>query len=181
MKKIAIALVLVLVVALGLLIGLSRSGFTLFGKTLFAWNEEAAELEKLAKQFLTDLQFKDFDKAAMYHTFVDKGKANIPKLIERLFQVKPEFLNIRDFEIVRVDMDPDGKRARTFFRSTMEILNTAKDDKPNKEREVEGILYWHKRPAAEGEKAAPPGTTTTPPTPEELAEKWFMKLESSLH
>lgn len=181
MKKIAIALVLVLVLSVGLLVGLTQSGVSLFGKTLFAWNDEVAELERLAKQFLTDLQYKDFDKAGMYHTFIDKGKANIPKLIERLFQVKPEVLNIRDFEIVKVDLDPDGKRARTFFRSTMEILNTAKDDKPNKEREVEGILYWHKRPAIEGEKAVAPGTTTTPPTPEELAEKWFMKLESSLH
>jgi hypothetical protein len=180
MKKIAIALVLVLVLAIGLLVGLRSYGLSLFGKT-FAWNQEVAELERLAKLFLTDLQYKDFDKASMYHTFVDKGKANIPKLIERLFQVKPEVLNIRDFEVVKVDMDPDGKRARTFFRSTMEILNTAKDDKPNKEREVEGILYWHKRPAAEGEKPLPPGATPTPPTAEELAEKWFMKLESSLH
>jgi hypothetical protein len=179
MKKIAIALVLVLVLAVVLLVGLGRSGFTLFGKTLFAWNEDVAELERLTRGFLTDLQFKDFDKAALYHTFVDKGKANIPKLIERLFQVKPEFLNIRDFEVVRVEMDPDGKRAKAFFRSTLEILNTAKDDKPNKEKEVEGILYWHKLPGTEARD--PKVASTTPPTPEELADTWFMKLESSLH
>jgi hypothetical protein len=181
MKKIAIALVLVLLLAVGLLVGLGAGGWSLFGKTL-AWNQDAALLEKLAREFLTDLQFKDFSKAGKYHTLLDAKKADIPKLIERMFAVKPEFLNIRDFEVVKVDLDPDGKRARTFFRSTLEILNTAKDDKPNKEKEVEGILYWHKLPAAEGISGGPTsGTATTPTTTEQVAEQWFMKLESSLH
>jgi len=186
MKKAGIALLVVLVLAIATLVGIRSYGFKLFGFS-YAWNEDMAELDKLARSFLQDLQFKDFDKAGKYHNLIEQGKANIPQLIERLFQVKPEVLNIRDFEIVRVDMDEDGKRARTFFRSNMEILNTAEGENPNKEKMIEGILYWHKRPAAEGAPATP-GTTTdvaaTPPapgTPEALAEKWFMKLESSLH
>lgn len=180
MKKIAVALVIVVLLSIGVLVGVRAGGFSLFGRTL-AWNEDLATLERLARAFLTDLQYKDFEKAGMYHTLADKGKANIPKLIERLFQVKPEVLNIRDFEIVKVDLDPDGKRARTFFRSTLELLNTAEGDKPNKEKQVEGILYWHKRPAAEADPAAPRPAPGTSEAAAAAAEEWFMKLESSLH
>ncbi len=182
MKKVGIILLVVLALAAATLVGLQSHGFRLFGFS-YTWNEELAQLDKLARAFLQDLQFKDFDKAGKYHSFVDQGKANIPQLIERLFQVKPEVLNIRDFEIVKVDLDDDGKRARTFFRSNLELLNTAEGDKPNKEKQVEGILYWHKLPvsaaraAAEGEAAA---TTATEAAAAE-AEQWFMKLESSLH
>ena len=171
MKKIALALVLVLVLAMVALVGVGAGGFFM--------SKDEAIIYKLARSFLTDLQFKDFEKAASYHTLLDSKKANIPKLIEKLFAVKPELLNIREFEIVKVEMDPDGKRAKAFFRSTGEILNTAKDDKPNKEKEVEGILYWHKLPSSEGAPGAPTMTTTDPAAAE--AEKWFMKLESSLH
>lgn len=194
MKKVGIALLIVLALATAALIGVKSYGFRLFGMS-YAWNEDMAELDKLARAFLQDLQFKDFAKAGKYHTLLEQGKADIPQLIERLFQVKPEVLNIRDFEIVRVDMDEDGKRARTFFRSNMELLNTAEGENPNREKMVEGILYWHKRPESEGAPAATGTTTGTevatttatdaappaPGTPAALAEKWFMKLESSLH
>lgn len=185
MKKVGIALLLVLVLAGVALVGVQRHGFGLLGFS-YTWNEELAQLDKLARAFLQDLQFKDFDKAAKYHSFVDQAKANIPQLIERLFQVKPEMLNIRDFEIVRVDLDDDGKRARTFFRSNLELLNTAEGDKPNKEKQIEGILYWHKLPVGAGKAPSAEGTATTtdaPTTTEAVAaeaEQWFMKLESSL-
>ncbi|MCO5171325.1 MAG: hypothetical protein M9894_33910 [Planctomycetes bacterium] len=176
MKKVGVVLAVVLGLAVAALIGFQSYGFQLFGVS-WAWDKEKAELARLAQSFLQDLQFKDFDKAGKYHELIDQGKADIPKLIERLFQVKPEVLNIRDFEVVRVDMDQDGKRARTFFRSNLEFLNTAEGDKPNKEKQVEGILYWHKRPGAAGEAEAP----TDGSDPAALAEQWFMKLESSLH
>lgn len=181
MKKVGIALVLVLALAGATLVGLRSYGFSVFGFS-YTWNEELAQLDKLARAFLQDLQFKDFDKAGKYHSFLDQGKANIPKLIERLFQVKPEVLNIRDFEIVKVDLDDDGKRARTFFRSNLELLNTAEGDKPNREKQIEGILYWHKLPASAGK---PPAAEGQPASATEAAaaeaEQWFMKLESSLH
>lgn len=191
MKKVGVALVVVLALAIATLLGIRSYGFKLFGIS-YAWNEDMAELDRLARGFLQDLQFKDFDKAGKYHTLLEQGKADIPQLIERLFQVKPEVLNIRDFEIVRVDLDEDGKRARTFFRSNLELLNTAEGENPNREKQIEGILYWHKQPATEGGPAATTTTevaTTTatdaappaPGTPAAVAEKWFMKLESSLH
>jgi hypothetical protein len=179
-KKVGIALLLVLALAGATLVGLRSYGFNLFGLS-YTWNEELAQLDKLARSFLQDLQFKDFAKAGKYHSFLDQGKADIPKLIERLFQVKPEVLNIRDFEIVKVDLDEDGKRARTFFRSNLELLNTAEGDKPNKEKQIEGILYWHKLPVTAGMPPSAEGAaqTTTDAVAAE-AEQWFMKLESSL-
>lgn len=184
MKKVGIALLLVLVLAVTALVGFKSYGFKFMGFS-YAWNQELAELDRLARSFLQDLQFKDFDKAGKYHDLVDQGKANIPQLIERLFQVKPELLNIRDFEIVKVDLDDDGKRARTFFRSNLELLNTAEGEKPNKEKQVEGILYWHKRPLSpagstqpDGEGEQPAASATEAAAAE--AERWFMKLESSL-
>lgn len=194
LKKVAIALVLILGLGVALLAGISSSGGLggLFAK-LFGVSSEYAELEALAKQFLTDLQYKDFAKSAQYHTLAEQAKVDIPRLIENVFQVKPEFLNIRDFKVTKVTVDPDGRRARTFFRSTLELLNTAEGDKPNKEKQVEGILYWHKRPASEAAskvgpdgKPLPPSTETSTAAqpvdgPAAVAERWFMKLESSLH
>lgn len=173
MKKVGIALAVVLALAGVALVGLQRHGFSFLGFS-YTWNEELAELHRLARSFLQDLQFKDFEKAAKYHSLADQARADIPKLIERLFQVKPELLNIRDFEIVRIDLDDDGKRARTFFRSNLELLNTAEGDKPNKEKQIEGILYWHKLPAS---AAGPEGAAEAAAAE---AERWFMKLESSL-
>ncbi len=163
MKKVGIALVVLLVGGVALLLGLKQGGVSLGGFG-FAWNEDKAVLRELAHSFLEDLQYKDFKKAASYHTHADQAKVEIPKLIERLFQVKPEQLNIRDIEITQVTIDSSGDRARTFFRSTIELLNSSrKKDQPNEERKVEGILYWHERPASE---ALPP-----PPKPGETAKE----------
>ena len=178
MKKIALGLSLFLVLAVLLLAGLDRYGFRLGGLGL-DWNEEAGALRDLAEQFLEDLTYKDFAAAAEYHTWADQEEVDIPRLIERMFKIKPELLNIRDIRITEVDLDSGGERARTFFTVTMEILNSAGDqpDEPNRERQVEGILYWHKRPAAEGVAAPEEGASVDLPS----GERWFMMLESSLH
>ncbi len=202
MKKLGIALLVVLtlsVVALAKFRSYSPFGFGL--GSLLGGNDVAV-LEELARHFLEDLQYKDFDKAGTYHTFLDQAKVEIPKLIERLFQVKPEVLNIRDFKITDVTIDESGQRARTFFHANMELLNTARDGNPNDERKVEGILYWHRRPAIEAqpvkapEGAVKPAGSTETPTPAPATEataaapatgtegppmQWFMELESSLH
>ena len=200
MKKITIGLVLLVLLSVALLAGMSGSGWRMFGMGV-AWNTQKAELEQLAASFLEDVQFKDFDKAAKYHTFTDQGKADLPKLIERLFQVKPEQLNISNIQITRVDLDSAGKRARTFFKANTELLNSAQNprEEQNREREVEGILYWHKRPLREafpapaaGEEGKPAGPDPVAQAIEDLAqsdpegpvadgERWYMMLESSLH
>lgn len=205
MKKVLIALGALLLVGVLLLAGLGRTGFSLFGVG-WSWSPEAAAVEALARSFLEDIQFKDFQKAASYHTWTDEQKADIPKLIEDLFQVKPEQLNISDIRITRVELDRDGKRARTFFTTQLEVLNSKHqsqaEEPKNERREVEGVLFWHKRPAAEDvppptEAPSPPADATAaapaaptpaappspPPTPGTAAaegERWFLRLESSL-
>ncbi len=200
MKKLGIALLVVLTLAV-VALAKFRTLTTFGGLGAFLGGNDVAVLEDLARHFLEDLQYKDFDKAGTYHTFLDQAKVEIPKLIERLFAVKPEMLNIRDFKITDVTIDGSGQRARTFFNANMELLNTARDGNPNEERKVEGILYWHRRPATEGQgpkpadgAVRPAGSTEAAPTPAGATEtaaapatgtetptQWFMELESSLH
>jgi hypothetical protein len=192
-KKAVAILVLVVVLGVGLLAGLGADGFHL-GSFGVDWAPERATVKALAGKFLEDLKYKDFDKAGRYHTWEDQKTVDIPKLIERLFAVKPEQLNIHNIKITRADFDESGKRARTFFKCDLETLNTSnkpkKEGGKNKTREVEGILYWHKLPQKEGlAKAAKAGEKAKdlPPSslqadmPGEGDERWFMRLESSLH
>ena len=181
MKRFLLVLALFCGVVVFVLSGLGPAGFDL-GRiglgdfSLPLGGSETKLLEGLAYDFLEDLQYKDFDRAATYHTFADQGNADIPNLIERLFLMKPEQLNIRDIRIVSVDLDRGGSRARTFFKTTVEQLNsTGKSrEETNREREVEGILYWHRRPAEEGYAKG------QAPVEEIGTERWFMMLESSL-
>ena len=82
-KKVGLGMAAVVLLGILLLAGLSGDGFSLFGTSLY-WSSESAKLKKLADQFLEDLQYKDFDKAAKYHTFEDQKTVDIPSLIERL-------------------------------------------------------------------------------------------------
>jgi hypothetical protein len=127
---------------------------------LYFMNEDQKELFKLAEKFLEAIKYKDFKAAADFHNAADMKKADIPKLIERLFKVKHELLNIRDLAVTKVDVDSTGKRARTFFNANVEMLNSLQkggDGKQRKHNDTEGILYWQKEDG-----------------------KWVMKLESSL-
>lgn len=124
-------------------------------------DEDKQKLIEQARAFLEAIQYKDFEKAASFHNEIDRAKADIPALIERLFKVKPELLNIRDLQVTGVDIDSTGTRARTFFNTNIEFLNSLrnpKDDPDRKQRDTEGVLYWQKNEA---------GT-------------WDLKLESSL-
>ena len=113
---------------------------------------EARKLGGMARSFLEDIKFKDFKAAAQYSTPEDRDKADIPALIERLFQVKPEVLQIDNIELMAVDVDSTGKRARTKLKTDVKLLNT------NELKHPEVLLYW--KEGADG--------------------KWFMDLASSL-
>ena len=186
-KKIAAVLLLVLVAGGAALVAQQRG--------LLSANPDRAVLQQLSQRFMEDLQYKDFDKAALYHTYEDQQKADIGQLIQRMFLVKPEQLNIRNVRIVGVDFDSSGDRARAFVTCTNEVLNTgdkAKDEK-NRAKQVEAILYWHRRPSREAYpsdeelKAAVKAGKTMPEVkeiqePKQSGElRWYLRLESSLH
>ncbi|MEW6281003.1 MAG: hypothetical protein AB1758_20485 [Candidatus Eremiobacterota bacterium] len=127
----------------------SEEGYT---RVSASSNEDARFVNDRTIDFLEDIKFKDFDKAASYHNSEDRKKVNISRMIERIFAIKPEFLDIMSYEIVRIELDRSGSRARVHTRSKVKVLNTKEIRQP------ELIFYWHKDPK----------------------EGWVMKLESSL-
>ena len=110
-------------------------------------------LRRIALDFMEDVQFKDFERAASYHAPELIETVDIPFLIQRLFAVKPEALDIMDYEVVFADIDSSDMRARVKLRVRAKLLASERID----EREL--ILYFHR---------------DAPGAP------WYMKLEDSL-
>lgn len=153
MKKVILIFALLVGLAMGLLYMTKTSGRgigTAFNQVASA---DVKHIRERSKDFLEDLQYKDFKKAGSYHSTEDRKSVDIPVLIERLFAVKPEFLDIMRYEIKKIEIDRSGDRAKVKTQTTVKLLNTNKIKKP------EIILYWRKDPK----------------------EGWVMKLESSLH
>jgi hypothetical protein len=115
-------------------------------------NAQTREVTELGRQFMEAVQYKDFKAAAALSPPEDREKADIPKLIERLFLVKPEQLQIDKVQLLVADVDSTGKRARTKFGTDVKLLNT------QELRHPEVMLYWRK--AVDGH--------------------WYMDLASSL-
>lgn len=151
MKKVILVLVAIVAFAVILLAFTSRN--SMVGGGVSQASAEARLLERLSSSFLEDIKFKDFQKAGSYHSREERKKVDIPHLIERLFAIKPEFLDVMRYEIVKVEFDSSGKRCKVKTRTVVKILNT----KEIKEPEI--ILYWFYDPA----------------------EGWVMELQSSLH
>lgn len=114
---------------------------------------DIGDLRRQTLSFWEDIQFKDFDHAATWHDPAVQESVDIPYLLERIFVLKPEALDIMDIEIVLADRDSTGNRARVKTRLRF------KDLVKGKVHEKEVILYWHRADAQ-----AP----------------WYMELESSL-
>src|SRR5690242_5570597 len=88
-----------------------RYGIRIGGVHL-AWAPDKQRVEERANDFLEAIQFKDFVRAATNHSDKDQAGRDIPRLIEAKFQVKPELLDIKSFEILRVDLAGKGDRAK---------------------------------------------------------------------
>ena len=141
-------------VALGVgYVGLAHVTGGAFPTPGLAVGGELGFLRRQTTAFWEDIQFKDLDHAATFHDPETQEKVDIPFLLERLFLLKPEALDVMDIEIVLADIDSTGDRARVKTR--LRVKDLLKD----KVREKEVILYWHRADAD-----AP----------------WYMELESSL-
>jgi len=150
MKRFLLIFGCLVALAIGLLVLNSRNSSVSIALTGSSADRKFVTQQSI--KFLEDLQFKDFQRAASYHSNEDRKKVNIPILIERMFQVKPETLDILRFEVQKVDIDSTGQRAKVKTKTYCKILNA------NEFREPEIILYWFKDPT----------------------EGWVMELESSL-
>ena len=114
---------------------------------------ELGELRRTSLTFLEDIQFKDFDRAASYHAPDKIDSVDIPFLLQRLFLLKPEMLDIMEYEIMMAELDSTGLRARVKVRVKV------KDLMREKIQTKELMLFYHR---------------------ESLSSPWYMELEESL-
>ena len=153
MNKVLIPLALVLALVGGY-IGLSHFSGGAFPTLGLPIGGAEAHLRSVTLQFWEDIQFKDFDKAASYHPPDKQAGVDIPYLIERMFVLKPEGLDVISYEIVFAEVDSSELRARVKTR--VKVKNLVNND--INDREI--MLYYFR---------------DSPDSP------WYMKLESSLH
>lgn len=200
MRKVTIASIVVLALA-------AAGAYVVYFKP---FRPDIQTIEKLSEKWMEDLQFKDFRSSGLYHHKLDRDRVDIGRALERLFLVKPELLDIRDYRIASSRVDSTGRRARVKVKARYKRLN--KDKKP---QEATLMLYWMKRhPDCPIGGSCPDGTCTNefgkpihksdddqhdgPPKPKhdapEPAEageavyecdptadrKWFMNLDSTL-
>jgi len=150
MRKATLILVVVALLATALIVFVSRPA----ALDRLGLGGDAGKLRLITQAFLEDIQFKDFKKAATYHSPDDQKTVDIPFLLERLFGIKPEQLDIMSYEIVFTDIDSSGLRARVKSMVKVKILlNGAIENR-------ELMLYFSR---------------------DTLQSPWYMRLESSLH
>jgi hypothetical protein len=145
--------VLVILALAGAYLGLAHLSGGAFPTLGLQLGGEEGDLRRIVTSFWEDIQFKDFDKAASYHAPDTQAGVDIPYLLERLFALKPELLDVLSAEIVLVDVDSSGLRSRVKTRLRVNNLAEAK----LYEKEV--MLYF---------KRADP------------ASPWLMDLQTSL-
>ncbi len=148
---VTVALVLAIVIG-GYLVAAHLSGGALFTFGLPLGGEER-ELRRITLSFLEDIQFKDYEEAATYHSPEKQETVDIPYLMRRLFKSPPETLDIMEYEILWVDLDSSGTRARVRTRLKAKHLPS------DQIREANAMIYF---------------------TRETKADPWYMILEDSL-
>lgn len=152
MKK-ALTALLVLAVLLGGYLGVAHLSGGAFSTLGLALGGDRGELRRMALAFLEDIQFKDFESAASYHAPDIRDSVDIPYLIQRLFTVRPEALDIMGYDVVFAEVDSGGLRARVKLRVKVKLLMNALIE----EREI--MLYFQR---------------------DSVDDPWYMKLEDSL-
>ena len=152
MKK-AVTALLVLGLLLGGYLGVAHVSGGAFSTLGLALGGDRGALRRIALSFLEDIQFKDFVGAAGYHAPDIRDGVDIPFLLQRLFTVRPEALDIMNYDIVFAEIDSGGLRARVKLRVKVKLLLNALI----KEQEV--LLYFER---------------------DSVDDPWYMKLEDSL-
>ena len=152
MKKLLTALLL-LVVLTGGYLGVAHVSGGVFWTMGLALGGDRGALRRIALSFLEDIQFKDFVSAGSYHAPDTRDSVDIPFLIQRLFTVRPEALDIMDYDVVFAEIDSGGLRARVKLRVKLKLLLNALIE----EREI--ILYFQR---------------------DSVDDPWYMRLEDSL-
>jgi len=153
MKRLSLTIALGLLVAAGGYLGVAHLSGGAFPTPGLPIGGDAGELRRISLSFWEDIQFKDFDKAASYHPPELQESVDIPFLLQRLFVVRPEALDILEYEVVMVDIDSTGDRARV--RTRLKVKELAR----GKIQEKQVMLYFRR---------------------EAETDPWTMRLEDSL-
>lgn len=143
---------IILAIGSGFLIVMSRSRVVDLPGVSSGSSQDAKTIEQMTLQFLEDVRFKDFARAASYHSVSDRKKVDIARLIEEKFAIKPELLDVLRYEVIDVELDSTGNRGKVKTRTVARILNT------EEVKDLELMFYWEKNPR----------------------DGWVMRLESSL-
>ena len=152
MKKWLIGIGVVLVLA-GTYIGMAHFSGGSFPTLGLPIGGVRAELRSTTLNFIEDVKFKDFDKAATYHHPDKQDSLDIPYYIERLFLIKPEALDVMSYEIVFVEIDSSKLRGRVKAR--IKCKNLIRENI----HEKEAMFFFHRA---------------------SVNDPWYMVLESSL-
>ncbi len=151
--KTVLALLALLVLAVGGYVAAAHYSGGAFPTPGLEVGADRGLLRRTATSFMEDVQFKDFKKAASYHAPELRDAVDIPFLIQRLFAVKPEALDIMSYDVVFADLDTSKNRGRVKLRVKVKELMRGQI------RDNELVLYFYR-----DHEGAP----------------WFMKLEDSL-
>ncbi len=111
------------------------------------FHPDRGEIEALSKEFMEDIQFKDFHSSALYHHELEQDRVDIGRALEDLFLIDPELLDIIDYRISRTEIDSTGDRARVLVNTRFRPLkpHRASDDDGDDIEEADMQLYWMRR------------------------------------
>jgi len=155
--KSALILVAVLAVAGGALYVLS--GGANVPAPLAVMTGDRGYLKDRTLEFLEDIKFKDFEKASTYHLAETQKKRDIPMLLQRVFRIRHEVLDIQSYEVLGVELDSKGQRGRVRALVRLHVLGDREvREREDAFRDVEMLFYWFRQPGG----------------------SWAMELESSL-
>lgn len=104
------------------------------------FDSDSGFVREISLKFMEDLQFKDFRSSSLYHHKLERDRVDIGQTLEKLFMIKPEFLDLMSYRIAKIEVDSSGDRARVLVNTKFKRLNM--NSKPE---EGEIILYWMKR------------------------------------
>ena len=152
MKKLLIAFGIIFLL-IGGYVGMAHLSGGAFSTLGLPIGGDRNHLRSLTLQFIEDIKFKDFKKAASYHAPDKQEEVDIPFFLERLFLLKPEAIDVMSYEIVFSELDSSNLRGRVKARIK------CKDLVRNAINEKEIIFFYHR-------------STKEDP--------WYMVLESSL-
>jgi hypothetical protein len=146
MKKTTIILPLVAIVGAVVVWALSEQrGVSIAGVEIMGGDKKF--LADRSIDFMEDLQFKDFKSAAIYHLDKTQKERDIPRLIQRVFFVKHEQLDIMSYKVLDVDLDRSKNRARVRVQVFYKMLgDKAVRDNSESARDMILLFYWFKQP-----------------------------------